>query len=189
MKHAIARFAVLVVLVHFFGPAALSQSLAEAARKEAQRRRELEQNGVSGKVILEEEVRMTRSGNLTLSSPDHPLYAGDSAVGGRKSKGASKSYSAAIKKLDREIEEMGEQLVRLRQRLQESHRSIPKSNRKSVNGSENLSEQRMRDTVQKLESRLKRSQQERLDTYRAGRKAGFLPGELEGRESTISDSR
>jgi len=39
----------------------------------------------------------------------------------------------------------------------------------------------MQDQILELQSKLKRLRQERLDIYEAGKKAGFLPGELDGK--------
>jgi len=41
---------------------------------------------------------------------------------------------------------------------------------------------RLRDRIDDVAIKLKQLQDERFETYEAGKKAGFLPSELEGRE-------
>jgi len=43
------------------------------------------------------------------------------------------------------------------------------------------SEDRLRDEIQLLEKKIARLREQRRQSYDAGRRAGFLPGELEGR--------
>ena len=160
--------------------AAFPQSLAEAARKEAERRRQLESQGVEEKVFSDEDVRNTGEGSLTLSSPAYRPQAGRPepllAKGGR----SPQSYTNSLKKLDREIRQSEERLTLLRSRLQAERWAIVtgKSARKT---SGNSTQERVTAEIQVLETKLKRLRDERQATYDAGRKAGFHPGELEGR--------
>ena len=160
---------------------AFPQTLAEAARKEAERRKALAQQGVEGKVISDQDVRKAQSGNVTISSPAYRPQAGSPAPSSTRGGKSPQPYRTSIKKLEREIGQSEERLTMLRSRAQADRWAITKTGKPARGSSGEATQERLRGEIQLLESKLKRLQSERQEIYDAGRKAGFEPGELEGR--------
>lgn len=158
--------------------AAYSQSLAEAARRESERRKELAQRGVKAKVIeVEDPALVAPKGNLSTSRPTpHEATRTPAEPSGRKSE-SLRSFQTKLQKLDREISNSDNRLELLRGRLEAGRRASQGSPR----GSSASSLERLRQQIGDLELKLSQLREERSDTYHAGRKAGFLPGELEDR--------
>jgi hypothetical protein len=159
------------------------QSLADLARQEAERRKALDEQGIQGKVIEADPENLAPDGNLTTSTP---------AVTGlsRKSKPAAqnssrspsaKSYRSALQKLDRSISRTEERLQLLRSRLQDERWAPPKVGRLSRRSGSTDSQSRIQAEIENLEIQLKQMRKERAEIYDAGRKDGFLPGELDGK--------
>lgn len=154
------------------------QSLAEAARREAARRKELERRGIKAKLIeAADPALIAPNGTLSTSKPapaGAPLGSGEPS--GRKSESLG-SFRTKLEKLDREISRSDNRLRLLRSRLEAERRASDGLRR----GSTPASLERLRQQIGELTLRLKQLREERSDTYRAGRRAGFLPGELEDR--------
>ncbi len=181
MRSSICGAALLGLTFCFGADAGFTQSLAEAARKEAERRKQPELQGVEEKVISNDNVRNARGGSLTVSSStQRPQVRSPEPSRGKGGK-SLQAYSNSIKKLDREIRQGEERLTELRSRLQAERWAIVKTGRSSSRTSGNAKQERTAAEIQVLETRLKRLREERQATYDAGRKAGFQPGELEGR--------
>ena len=160
------------------------QSLADLARQETERRKMLEEQGVQGKVI--------ETSNPEGLAPDGNLTTSAAAVTGlgekskpstqNRSRGPSaKSYRSALQKLDRSISRTEERLQLLRSRLQDERWALPKVGRLSRRSGTTDSQSRIQAEVQELEIQLKQMRKERAEIHDEGRKAGFLPGELDGR--------
>jgi len=159
------------------------QSLADIAREEAKRREKLEEQGIEAKVIEGDITRLAPNGNLSTSTPQLP--------GPKKEKLSSppdkapssvRSFRSALQKLDRAIRQDQERLGSLRARLQAEKWAPPKIGRVSTKGVGNAeTQERLQAEIEELESKLKRTRRERSEVYEAGRKAGFLPGELDGK--------
>lgn len=164
-------------------PAAGAQSLAEAARREAERRRALEAGGVSGSVVSHENVEAAgRHGAVTTSSiPNRSSRRGES----RQSPGGAgaRGFRSTLQNLDRQIRDTADRLKIARARIDSERWAQPKPGRQGAAGVSS-SVERYRWQVQELEAKLSRLHQERRETWEAGRKAGFLPGELDGRGVT-----
>jgi len=167
----------IIEKLFFYGLAAClafgMQSLADLARQEAERRKALE--GVEAKVIQE---------NLENSSTEGNVLPPTTAATGLSNKAklpSAKSYRSTIQKLDRSIASTEERLQLLRVRLQEERWALPKVGRLSRQSGTKDSQKRVQAEVEKLEIELKQMQQQRAETYEEGRKAGFLPGELDGK--------
>lgn len=157
------------------------QSLAEAARKEAERRKALEQQGIPEKVIDgQDPARLGPNGNLTLFSPANTVHASVRSQPVRTA-GTLDRFRSALEKLDREIRQAQDRLAALRDRAAAVHRAPPTPKRGSRKASGNSDEDRLRWQIREWEGKLERVKQERSETYDNGRKAGFLPGELDGR--------
>jgi len=155
------------------------QSLTDVAREEAQRRKELEQQGIEGKVINPDAAQ---GGNLTVSTVS-PVTAPKSTS--EKSIGTGRTslhrFRTALEKLDQTIRQDEERLASQRARLESERWEIPRSRKSSGRGKSSKSESKLQEEIDELEIKLKQLRQERSETYEAGKKAGFLPGELDGK--------
>jgi predicted RNase H-like nuclease (RuvC/YqgF family) len=158
-----------------------AQSLAEAARREAERRREIDRQGLEAKVIEGDPAQLAPDGNLSTSSPvrrDRPTT--DREVEPRR-KGTPRSYRTKIQKLDREIRSGEDRIAALRERLRRERWALPKVGRISRSSGGSGSQERLQAQIGDLESKVRQLRKERRETYDEGRRAGFLPGELDGR--------
>jgi hypothetical protein len=156
------------------------QSLAEAARREAERRKELERQGVEGKVVLSEAARVAPGCNRGGSAPALVTREGSSRV--RSSKGPSlQALRTTLQNLDREIKYGEERLALLRVRIESEKWQLPKVGKISRRSNNTSAQERLRLQMQELEAKLRLWRRERLEAYERGRKAGFLPGELDGK--------
>ena len=160
---------------------ASGQSLGDVARREAERRKSLEQQGVSAKVIQEADLsKIGAGGNLGIFSPapgNKPRPP--SSLSGER--GSPAPFRNKIQKLERETRQTQEQLAELRARVARERWAPPRVGRLSRSARSPVSEERLRSQTRSLETRLNYLRQERSETYDAGRKAGFLPGELDGK--------
>jgi predicted RNase H-like nuclease (RuvC/YqgF family) len=158
------------------------QSLADIAREEAERRKLLEQQGIEAKVIEGDPRHFAPNGNLTLSTPK-PSSPKKEKTKSASSKGqpSVRSFRTALQRLDRTIRKDQERLDLLRTRLHSEKWAIPKVGRISKSVGKTDSQSRLQREIEDLESKLKRLRRERSEIYDAGRKAGFLPGELDGK--------
>jgi chromosome segregation ATPase len=155
------------------------QSLADVARDEAERRKLLDQQGIEAKVI---EVDAGQKGNLTISTDSPPAARKDSQKKPARSDGRTsvRSFRNALQKLDRAIRQNQERLESRRARLRSGRWEISKSGRASSSNAEK-SQSRLQEEIEDLEMKLNQLRQERSEVYQEGRKAGFLPGELDGK--------
>ncbi len=90
---------------------------------------------------------------------------------------------ATLQKLDREILRGEERLTLLRARMESARWQLPKVGKISRSNNASLSE-RLRVQIQDLEAKVRQWRRERYETYDVGRKAGYLPGELDGKAVT-----
>src|SRR5437867_2624186 len=168
----------VIALLH---AGASGQSLGEAARKEAERRKSIEQQGVSARVIQDADLtRIGAKGNLGIFSPvpgDKPRPPASL----KAERGSPAPFRNKIQKLEREIRQTEEKLAEMRARVARERWAPPRVGRLSRNGRSRVSEERLRSQIQRLETRLNYLRQDRSETYSAGRRAGFLPGELDGK--------
>jgi hypothetical protein len=158
-----------------------AQSLGEVARQEAERRRKLDQEGKAGKTIADQDLaRHGRNGNITLSRPDPPPREAPSTSSGPGRRSAA-SFQNRLRSLDRQIHQTEDKIAFSRERLAKERWAPPKTGRLSRRGTTHSSEERLRWQIRSLENRLTSLRQERREVYDTGRKAGFLPGELDGK--------
>ena len=158
------------------------QSLTDFARREAERRQLLEEQGIQGKVIVNNAANSASSGDVSM--PEAPSarrekpaeQSGTSA--GRKSAG---SYRTALQKLDRQIQQGEDRLAALQARLHAEKWSRPKTRRASGRSQKKNSTGQLQAQIEELQMKVKRLREERFEVYESGRKAGFLPGELDGK--------
>jgi hypothetical protein len=156
------------------------QSLADVARKEAERRNQIDQQGIEVKVIessVASEDSPTTSTSPRTAPPQH-----DSPSGSRSDRGSLKSYRSAIQKLDRQIRQDEMRLESLRAKLQSEKWALPKVGRISRSSSPAAdNEAKLQNQIQELQIKLEQARRERLEVYREGKKDGYLPGELDGK--------
>lgn len=156
----------------------LLQSLADFAREEAARRKRLEQEGIEAKVITE--AAEDSQGNLS-TSEERPRQSSNSAKSVSKSESSVSSFRRAIQKLDRRIRQEENRLKLRRARLQSLHRESRKKGEAPGSGKGADAQSRLTEEIEELEMNLKQLRRERAEVYDEGRKAGFLPGELDGK--------
>jgi len=157
------------------------QSLAEAARRETERRRRLEEQQVEARVIEARGPVKVSNGNLTTfgrgaarSGPPAPSRE----TRGRASLG---SYRNLLSRLEREIREGEERQSSLRRQAEAEKWTLPKSGRGSGGTGGGTLREKLLKQAEDLEVKLKRLRRERRETWDEARKAGYLPGELDGK--------
>ncbi|MDR1728860.1 MAG: hypothetical protein LBT74_13220 [Acidobacteriota bacterium] len=183
-----------------------AQSLADAARAEAERRRALAEQGVEGKVVEmaspePDAGRPSRSSDSSEGAPpqgDRPpppasrpksqgrpgaqAGAGEDAGSGDRPKGALQKHRAELKKLDRAIQKEERALDAKRRRLEAVRRAPPEPIRLGGALSRDKrgeSMRRLKEEIADIEANLKGLREDRSEAYDEGRRDGFLPGELE----------
>ena len=158
------------------------QSLADVARKEAGRRKLLSQTGIEAKVIETDSASVHPAGNVTGSRSSSTKSDRKPAQAATfKNPPAIRSFQTALKKLDDAIRKEEENLRKRREHLREARWALPKVGRMSGRGLTEEGRARLQAEIEELELKLKRLQRERAETFDDGRKAGYLPGELEGK--------
>ena len=158
------------------------QSLADVALQEAERRRQLDQQGIEGKVIEGNAVPSSSEGNITTSKDTRPVAPKTPAdATASKGKASARSFRAALQKLDRTIRENEHRLELRRARQQSQRWETPKTGRVSRRRSKADSQNDMQKEIEELQVKLQRLRRERAEVYEEGIKAGFLPGELDGK--------
>ena len=157
------------------------QSLAEAARKEAERRQGLSRQDLKVKRFETCDLaQLAPGGTISLSSP-----RSDAALPLAAAKPPPRpslfSFQSRLQKLDRDILQAEDNLKQLQARA-ESERWSPARAAKGSGGFVlSSSAGQLASQIQELEAKLVRLRLDRSNTFLDGRKAGFLPGELENR--------
>lgn len=158
------------------------QSLADIAREEAERRKRLDMQGVEAKVMDQIPEQPAPESPPELSAPD--LRGPEKAKTPSrtpKSSASVQGYRTALRKLDQAIRKDQQRLQSMRSRLHSEKWGVAPTARISKGGTSEQSRNRLEADIQELELKLKELRRERSEIYEEGRKAGFLPGELEGR--------
>jgi hypothetical protein len=160
-----------------------TQSLADAAREEAERRRLLEQQGIEGKVIEASAVPSTSRGNRAVST-DHSEKQKKAPAqnASPKSRAPRRNYRSELQKLDRTIRQDEDRLEVARARLGAEKWALPKTGKLQDSNRTANTQDRLQKEIDELQIKLKELRRERVETYEEGRKTGLLPGELEGRQ-------
>jgi hypothetical protein len=157
------------------------QSLADVAREEAERRKQIDEQGIEVKVIERNGVPSSK-GNLTTStSPRSVPLQNDTPSDSRKNRTSLKSYRSALQKSDRTIRQDEARLESLRARLQSEKWALPKAGRISRNSAAADNQAKLQREIEELQVKIERAKQERLEIYQAGKRDGYLPGELDGK--------
>ena len=121
---------------------------------------------------------------MTVSDSGTPTRAAQSDMGSSSNRGKPDAYRTRLQSLDRQIREDQEQLQLLEQRMAAERWALPRAGRIVRNRNYGSAYEDLRWKAEQLRARLSRLREERRKVYEEGRKAGFLPGELEGRRIT-----
>ncbi len=158
------------------------QSLADIAREEAERRRLLEQQGIEGKVIEGNAAQTSANGNSTVSTtPSAARKKSSGRTDFPKDRTSVRSFRNELQKLDRTIRQDEGRLDLLRARLQAAQWGPQKVGRTSGRSRTSDPQNRLREEIDELQAKLRQLRQQRAEIYEEGKKAGFLPGELDGK--------
>jgi len=159
-----------------------SQSLGEIGRREAERRRGLEAEGGGGGRTIAETDLSRSSGNLgTFSTSPGSAAAPPAKTGKAEARASPARYRSAIQRLDRAVRAAEDRLSSLRARVAAERWAPPKKGRGGGGDDGRSQTKNLELQIGEWETKLKRLREERFETYDAGRKAGFLPGELDGK--------
>jgi hypothetical protein len=154
----------------------------DVAREEGERRKRLEEQGIEGRVLDENAAGLARPGNITTSTERAaPVHMPSVRSDPLKGQGSVRSYRSALQKLDRSIQQNEAQLTAKRARMHAEKRANFKSGKASKGAGANDPQRRLQAEIEALEIKLKQLRDERFESYEAGKRAGFLPGELEGK--------
>jgi septal ring factor EnvC (AmiA/AmiB activator) len=161
-------------------PVSYPQSLVEVARKEAERRRNLKE--VQARQIDgADPSRIAPEGSISTSSPVPGPAAAKAAPVRQESRESLRSYQSRLQKLDRDIAQTEQKLKVLRLRVDAERWAPAKTTKGSVSTGSTSAVDQMRWQITELEAKLADLRDERSDVFQAGKRAGYLPGELEGR--------
>ncbi len=158
------------------------QSLVDVAQEEAKRRKRLDEQGIETKVIDINAPGSDGNGNVTTSTE----YSGEpkntpNHSESRKGQGSVQSYRTTLQKLDRAIQQNELRLVSKRASLKAEKKENAKSGKESTRARAKDRQFQLQSDIEELQLKLKQLRDERLEVYEAGRKAGFMPGELDGK--------
>lgn len=132
-------------------------------------------------MVAPDEVQgRTGSGRMTVSDSGTPRRAAQSDTGSPSNRGKPDAYRTRLQSLDRQIREDQEQLQLLEQRMAAERWAPPRAGRIARTRNYGSAYEDLHWKAEQLRARLSRLREERRKVYEEGRKAGFLPGELEG---------
>ena len=158
------------------------QSLSDVAREEAERRRLLEQQGVEAKVIERDSRQRAADGTIKQEKvPSSPSTKASHSSTTNINRDSNRNYRGALQKLDKAILQEERRLEVKRERLQSARSAPPRISSRAVGNQTSNSLARMQSEIEDIGEKLKQLRQERMEKYEEGLKAGFLPGELDGK--------
>ncbi len=176
MNHIIG----IVLACRLFMPQSPEQSLAEASRREGERRRQLAVQEVEARVIEARGSVKVSGGNVTTFSRGATQVSPGAAKEAR-SRTSLSAYRTLLRKLEREIQDGEERQSLLRREAESVKWTLPKSGRRSGGVAGPTPHERLLRQAEDLEVKLKRLRRQRQETRDEARKAGYLPGELDGK--------
>ncbi len=157
------------------------QSLADLAQKESERRKQVEMQGLKVKVIEGNGESAASNGSLTTSTLPVSSTRTEAPPGPQNNRASIRHYRNALQKLDKVIRQDEMRLESLRARLQAERRALPKIGRLSPKNASVETEAGLQEQIEELLAKLKQAREERSEIYQAGKKDGYLPGELDGK--------
>jgi predicted RNase H-like nuclease (RuvC/YqgF family) len=185
MKNSLFRLLYIVVLClgAVYGDRVWAEeSLVEAARREADRREEIERLGIEERIVQGNGGCYSGEGNVSVFSPPaNQAKKQQVSVSSQKNRGNLRQYRSELRKRDKAIRKDETRLEKLQDRLQELRRkNLRLSDLSKIAGNED-SQDRTRGEIEELREALKLQKRERAEIYDAGKRDGFLPGELDGK--------
>jgi chromosome segregation ATPase len=169
-----------LLLLLLLQPTLPAQTLAEAARKEAERRSGVGAQQRETDVLTNDELlKRAKRGNVGLFSPERSK-TGLPGPSADLSRGSPERFIRALQKIDREIRQVEERLTSLRERERRERWSLPPVGRIARSSAASKD---YRPQIRELESKLEGLRSERREVYDQGRRAGFYPGELDVRRA------
>jgi hypothetical protein len=174
----------LILLLSILLPviAVAAQSLADLARAEAERRKQIERQGIPAKRIesfgrLPEVSR----GAVSTSNPAFRPAAAAGAAAKTEPRPALRTFQSRLQKLDGEIAKAEDRIKLLRAKADAARWAPMKITKGSQGGASASNQDQLHWQILELEGKIAALRRERSDVFQAGRRAGYLPGELEGR--------
>jgi len=163
-------------------PVFATESLADAARRESERRDRIEQLGIEEKVIEGNGKCSLPEGNVSVLKPSE-IKPGkvERTSFPAKDRSALRQYRTKLQKLDKNIRKEESRLEKLRERLDSlKEKSLRIGDLKGFSRN-NESRDRIMEQIESLQVDLKLLRREKREVFDSGRIEGFLPGELEGK--------
>lgn len=156
------------------------QSLSEVAQKEEARRRLLEQQGIEGKVIEGEAAQWAPQASVSQwdvpASPRASSPAAETAL-----PVSDRQYRQALQNLDKAIRQQEKLLETRRTRLEKLRRAPPGFGRSAARNAAAERVAQLQAAIEDAQEKIEELRRERAEKYEEGRKAGLLPGELDGK--------
>jgi len=169
----VKRLLPLAAALLLLRPGFPAQSLADHARQEGERRKEVDRRGVAAKTFRNADIRPGTSGSAAAIPPTRAAPASAAPEKGR----TLRSFRAAISSLERSIRQEEEKLGAARRRLE---LEVRRERLPSRRASPNTQSDRLRETIRELDRKILRLRAERRAVYEEGLRAGWQPGELDG---------
>jgi chromosome segregation ATPase len=160
-----------------------TQSLSEVARDEAARRRLLDQQGIEAKVIEGEAAAWAPNGNVTQWTPSANPHSKESSKSpSPKESSSARNYRNSLQKLDKTIRQEERRLELKQERFDAGRRTLPQIGPLKSTRNRTADERaKLQAEIEEIQEKIKELRRERTECYEEGIKAGFLPGELDGR--------
>lgn len=159
-----------------------SQSLADVARKEAERRQKIDEQGIQVKRIESANLQpLAPAGTISTSSTESRTASANAPALKADPRPTLRSFQTRLQKLDHDIAQDEAKLKLLRARSEAERWAGTKTSKGSKGSGSTAAQDPLRWQILDLEAKLAGLRRDRDDTFQAGRKAGYLPGELEGR--------
>ena len=158
-----------------------AQSLAEAARKEAERRRLLAEQGIEARVIEGDARSRTAGGNVTTFKREPETRELPAHTREPRSRAPASTYRRQLQKLARQIAECEERQTLLQRQANAEKWSVSKVGRTGLRAGSQTPLEKLLKQIEELKTKIKSLRIERAEIYEAGKKAGYLPGELDGK--------
>ncbi|MEJ2109406.1 MAG: hypothetical protein P8Z37_05730 [Acidobacteriota bacterium] len=156
------------------------QSLADAARTEAERRKSLGQSEIEETIIEGNGACYSGKGNVSSFKSAATEQKKLITVVPSKDRSALRRYRTRLQKIVGNIAKIETRLQNLKDRLRELKRKNLLIKDLSGLALNEESQDKTSEQIEEVIGHIKLQKRERSDVYDEGRREGFLPGELEG---------
>lgn len=160
-----------------------AQSLADVASREAERRVRVDSEERAERVIDGDPALWAPGGNVTRGTPPAPAPVPGPLPPAGEGLKSLRHYQNALRKLDQAIRREERQLALRRERLEAGRRPLPGSGPLDPRAGNRRADARARleAEIGEIGEKLGELRRERAECYDEGKRAGYLPGELDGR--------